>query len=176
MDAVVAMEGQGPGSGDPTNTGLVIAGTSTYAVDRIAAEIIGFSEKEVPTLYLAKKRNLPGSDIKDIVIKGLPLSAARVRKFKFAKSSYNPAPTFLKSAGRRLFTARPCVVEEKCIACGNCEKICAAKAIEMGKRKGSKIKKPVFDYEKCIRCYCCHEICPAKAIELKKGLFAGLFA
>jgi Fe-S-cluster-containing hydrogenase component 2 len=42
--------------------------------------------------------------------------------------------------------------------CGECEKICPARAITP---KETSLR---FDYERCIRCYCCIEICPFGAL------------
>ncbi|HLO25930.1 MAG TPA: DUF362 domain-containing protein, partial [Geobacteraceae bacterium] len=45
VDAVSAMEGNGPGSGDPRDVGLLLAGINPVAVDVIAAEIAGIPKK-----------------------------------------------------------------------------------------------------------------------------------
>jgi Fe-S-cluster-containing hydrogenase component 2 len=42
--------------------------------------------------------------------------------------------------------------------CGECWKICPAKAITARKSDLS------FDYDRCIRCYCCIEVCPHSAL------------
>jgi uncharacterized protein (DUF362 family) len=41
MDAVVGMEGNGPGSGDPRAIGLVIAGQDPVAVDVVSGSVVG---------------------------------------------------------------------------------------------------------------------------------------
>src|SRR3990172_921079 len=46
MDAIVAMEGNGPGSGKPRELGLVFAGADPVAMDTAAAAILGASPKE----------------------------------------------------------------------------------------------------------------------------------
>ena len=41
VDAITAMEGNGPGSGDPRQVGLLMAGVNPVAVDMVAADIMG---------------------------------------------------------------------------------------------------------------------------------------
>ncbi|MBU0514645.1 MAG: DUF362 domain-containing protein, partial [Proteobacteria bacterium] len=43
MDAVVAMEGEGPGSGDPRPVGLLLASENPLALDVVAGEIMGIA-------------------------------------------------------------------------------------------------------------------------------------
>ena len=57
---------------------------------------------------------------------------------------------------------RPRPKLEDCIGCGECAKVCPAKAIAMVE------KKPSIDYKKCIRCFCCQEFCPVGAMKVKR--------
>ena len=57
---------------------------------------------------------------------------------------------------------RPQVKKEDCIGCGECSKVCPAKAITMID------KKPSIDYTKCIRCFCCQEFCPIGAMKVQR--------
>jgi len=45
MDAVVGMEGNGPGSGDSRKIGVVLAGPDPVAVDVVSGNIVGLARK-----------------------------------------------------------------------------------------------------------------------------------
>ncbi|MCP6623436.1 DUF362 domain-containing protein, partial [Klebsiella pneumoniae] len=45
VDGIVAMEGDGPGSGDPRPMGLILAGANAVAVDVVAAELAGIPKQ-----------------------------------------------------------------------------------------------------------------------------------
>jgi NADH-quinone oxidoreductase subunit I len=57
---------------------------------------------------------------------------------------------------------------ERCVACGHCEKICPARAISMvgGERENGE-RYPVsyiLDMSRCVYCGYCEEVCPKEAI------------
>lgn len=165
VDAVTAMEGNGPGSGDPREVGLLLAGNDPVAVDVIAAEIAGIPKKLLYVERAAERLGLEGADRTRIEIAGLPLEEARVSGFCLPHISdvQFGLPRFLKERLRHQLTARPCAVPEKCRLCGICRDACPPRAIEI--RNG----KLLFDYKKCIRCFCCRELCPDGALEVKDG-------
>lgn len=71
------------------------------------------------------------------------------------------------------YRGRPVLVmredgQERCVACGLCEKICPAKAISMvgGERENGE-RYPVsylLDMSRCVYCGYCEEVCPKEAI------------
>lgn len=166
MDAVVGMEGQGPGSGAPRQIGLVLASTDAVALDTVACTIISMGPDEALTLAAAQKRGLPEARLENIRIIGPAIKELLITDFRRAHSGLNSVPKSFRVAAKNLFTARPACIPDLCIGCRQCHDICPATAIDMVD------KKPRFDYSKCIRCFCCHEICPQKAIMLKQGLIA----
>ncbi len=52
VDALVGMQGNGPGDGEPVRLGALFSGRSPPAVDRVAAAAVGFDAARVP--YLAR--------------------------------------------------------------------------------------------------------------------------
>ncbi len=81
VDAVVAMEGQGPGKGDPRQVGLIAAGTDCIALDRVLCEVIGFDAARVCYLEAAKELGLY-TRLEDIALHGAPLAECRVAGFR----------------------------------------------------------------------------------------------
>ena len=56
MDGIVAMEGEGPGDGDPFKLGLVLASGDAAALDWTAARCIGYDPLRIPYLVDAFRR------------------------------------------------------------------------------------------------------------------------
>jgi uncharacterized protein (DUF362 family) len=151
MDGIVAMQGQGPGSGDPVKLDLVLASTDPVAMDIAVCKILGIEPVGIPVLKRAKVRGLwperidyPLHSPDDFAYKGFRLP--------------NTADQLL--SGKKTPKKSP-VITDKCIACGDCERICPKDAV--------KVNGPMAEvtYSKCIRCFCCHEVCPEDAIELR---------
>jgi uncharacterized protein (DUF362 family)/Pyruvate/2-oxoacid:ferredoxin oxidoreductase delta subunit len=177
VDGVVAMEGDGPGSGPLRKTGLIVAGASPPAVDAILGKIAGIDPLSVPTIRECVERGFIEKDLSDIEVGGLALADAVQkgmsvplpveRGISFATLPFWARP-FLPLI-KPLFTDRPRIRRRDCRLCGDCVRVCPVKAIRM------KEGRVTIDYASCIRCYCCHETCPDKAIELVKPLFRRFF-
>lgn len=170
MDAVVSMEGNGPTYGNLRQTGLLMAGFDTVALDVIASLIMGLSPKMVPTLQIAGQRNLGIVDEKRIVVKGVPWEKVKVEDFRLPTNTYlwRLPPWFLRWLGRSL-RVRPVVKKDLCRRCHLCVKSCPVKAMDCDRRDY-----PRVDYSLCILCLCCYEVCPYKAVGLKRSLIARL--
>jgi len=171
MDAVLAMEGEGPGaSGTPRHVGLLLASTSDLALDVAAGEIMGLPHEHNPVLMAAKRRDASPYKIEDVNVIGEDLSSIKITNYKFPSTvkgfsktvEKNPAVrNLLKSA----LTKYPVVAKERCIGCGMCATACPQKMITIIPHKKKKVA--VISLKDCIRCYCCHELCPHKAIDIK---------
>ncbi|MGD0169011.1 MAG: DUF362 domain-containing protein [Smithella sp.] len=173
MDAVVGMEGEGPGpSGKPKKIGAVIVGDDAVALDYVAVNLVGLDLKKVFTITEGFKRGYGVKSPDDIQIKGETLKDMRITDFKASRSSVMggiiwplTSPTI-----KNLFIEKPVPRADVCTLCYNCMKICPAGAIT----KADEAKVPMYNYRKCIRCFCCMETCPEAAIYLKKGILQRL--
>jgi uncharacterized protein (DUF362 family) len=81
VDAVIAMEGQGPHVGTPVEMNLFIAGTDTVAVDAVTSYVMGFETIEVPAVRIAASEGLGERNIDKIEVVGTPIKDVR-RFFK----------------------------------------------------------------------------------------------
>lgn len=172
MDGVIAMEGNGPGSGDPVHMGVILLSADPVALDTVFARLVYLDPENVPTCVAGEKAGLGTMKEEKITVltEEGPLTvneaAARYGKKDFNVKRKNPTfwrlGFFLHLPRRK--KDRPVVDPEKCIGCGICEEACPVegKAVRSGGGQ-----KAVYDYRKCIRCYCCQEMCPKKAISKK---------
>lgn len=159
MDAVVGMEGNGPGSGDPVAIGALLASTTPVALDAAAIELVGLEVSSVWTQKVARKTGRPGTHLDEIVLHGVPLDDLRPPHFRPAVGTdVNfglPAP--LRRAFRNSLTARPEILPT-CRLCGHCIRHCPPQVMTAGRDRVE------IDHELCIRCFCCQELCPYNAI------------
>ncbi|MBR6006387.1 MAG: DUF362 domain-containing protein [Clostridia bacterium] len=167
-DAVVGMEGNGPLNGRPREVGAIIAAHRSYDCDLVAAELIGRKFDELPTLKAAYDRGLAPKTADELSIYGninefrVPdFEAPPVRGLRFMRKG-----TVLHFVSSKALAQKPSLNKEKCVGCGECARLCPAKAISM------KNKKPVIDRHKCIRCFCCQEFCPKAAMVVHRPLVA----
>lgn len=56
MDAVVAMDGDGPSHGSPFELGAIVASQDPFAADTVAVELVGLDAWRVPYLRIARER------------------------------------------------------------------------------------------------------------------------
>jgi len=163
MDAIYAMEGNGPRRGHPVNLGVLLVSTDPVAIDAIASQIIGLNPKEVLTTIKGFQSGL--GNIENITILGEDIY--KVSK-KFAlpryRGNYNLIPSQMRKIIQNYLLPRPVINYKKCKRCYECYKICPTtpKSIEINENK-----LPEHNYKTCIRCYCCQETCPEGAITIK---------
>jgi uncharacterized protein (DUF362 family)/Pyruvate/2-oxoacid:ferredoxin oxidoreductase delta subunit len=172
MDAVVAMDGPGPASGNPRNVGLLIASEDAFALDVTALAVAGVEGMSIPVIRQAFERGLTTALADEIEIVGESLEEVKDSGFMFpALQSPHDIHWAAKGIVRRLLhmlKPSPHFNHALCVGCGECARACPAKIIEMRK------KKPSADLKKCIRCFCCQELCPEKAVTVKRPLLARL--
>jgi len=192
MDAIIGMEGEGPGSsGKPKNVGLIIASNNAVALDNIMSLIMGGKRSwslNVPVLTCAKNRKIFGSNLQDIKIidetgNFLSFNDTGFEKYVI-KDFILPKDSIVNTISKNKFlnnyifpfirnnlSLSPYQNLEKCNMCQICVGVCPQDAIEVNKNNKNLLS---FNYKKCIRCYCCSEMCPQGAIDLRYSLIGNL--
>jgi len=167
VDAIVAMEGDGPSSGDPKYAGLLLAGTDAVALDIVTARIMGFKDGEIDITREAQGRGLGPKSFEQIEILGDDLTSLSFPKFALPSNRLiRMIPNFVLKLIGPFVWVRPNILDGNCINCNICVDNCPTKTIRAGE------KRPSFDYTNCINCMCCHELCPEKAVYLEKSRIA----
>ena len=170
MDGIMAMEGNGPGNGDPVMMNVLLLSADPVALDTVFAELVFLDPSNVPTCISGDRAGLGTMDLSKIRVltpdgELSPKEAAR----RFGRADFDvkrSRPGFwnLKNllGGRKKYTDRPQADPALCVGCGICQQSCP---VEGGAVHSGGGKKAEYDYTKCIRCYCCQEMCPAGAIK-----------
>ena len=87
VDAILSMEGNGPGNGTPIQTGLILAGQDAIAVDRVITELTGANPNNHFVIKAAAKLGFPSTDLNSIMISGISLEEARFASFQLPEVS-----------------------------------------------------------------------------------------
>ena len=169
VDAVTALEGDGPGSaGKQRQTNLILAGIDCVALDSVLARVIGVNPFDVLTTKEAAGRGLGTADKESIEILGEKLKDVIKKPFLLPTTSLKarliPKPVFRLIW--KFIRYRPYWLDDKCIRCSACVKACPKEIVKL---KNGRI---VCDYSECIACFCCQEVCPQAAVKVKKSLLA----
>lgn len=158
IDAVVAMEGEGPSGGSPRRVGALVASADHHAADVVASRLVAIDPMSVWTVRAAAERGLVDPD--GIEVLGDELEALVARDFVPPRPDAGERMILgAMPALKQVMTLRPYLQDaEGCTGCETCLEACPIDAIEMVDER------PAFDYDACIRCYCCQELCPTTAI------------
>ena len=172
VDAVEAMEGNGPTAGTPRHMGALLAGTDCHRLDLVCAALIGLEPMAVPTLRAAANYGFIGETADDVTVAGcladfiLPdfQRIERGRGLQFETLLPGALGTAFGKVAQKALRSSPRLKKKLCVGCGKCTEICPAKAITITE------KKAVIAREKCIRCFCCQEFCPKGAMQVHRPL------
>ncbi|MFI3167979.1 MAG: DUF362 domain-containing protein [Bacillota bacterium] len=171
VDAVLAMEGEGPTAGVPKEMNLIFGGVNPFSVDFVGTSLIG-ETKDFPQNEFAIARGLLESENIQVIgekveerKKSFDIPAPRPDADLFEKY-----PKLVAKVIKKLTITYPTVSKKDCRGCKKCAQHCPPKAIDMSSGKA------VFDYSKCIRCFCCQELCPFGVIRIKKPIGARILA
>jgi uncharacterized protein (DUF362 family)/Pyruvate/2-oxoacid:ferredoxin oxidoreductase delta subunit len=161
-DAVVGLQGDGPGTGGrPARLNFLAASADAFSLDLAICKVLGINPKAVSYL---NGTGVP-SGLPDIQVIGAS-SIDDLSPADFDVPSTLGArlvPAFLVNLLERFLWIRPAVMDA-CISCGRCVASCPVTALSMAPKE-----KPRLEPEKCIGCCCCHEICPEKAIKMAQS-------
>ncbi|MCX5778020.1 MAG: DUF362 domain-containing protein [Elusimicrobia bacterium] len=170
IDGIVAMEGNGPSSGDLRRMDLIAASRDGLALDTTLTRLLGFDPMKIDMLHQAARKGLGEFQSSRVEIVGDDITQFHFSGFKFPSNWYiKLVPHFFVNILGKLIWLKPQIQSNQCRNCMLCVESCPVKAIV-----STPPGKPVVVLKDCISCLCCHELCPYKAIELKKSMLSKL--
>jgi len=174
IDAVLSMEGNGPGSGTPRQTGFVAMGRDPFAVDLGVSRMTGFRIPDLPVLKTAREMGYPFSRVRGLHPEDKSVS---IRNFQPARPRAlmrltGLIPPWLNKTLRHILTDKPVIRHDRCNRCLLCVRHCAAGAMSLS--ADSLHPRVLIQHKKCIKCYCCQELCPRGAIRIRPGILSVL--
>lgn len=162
MDAVIAMEGDGPNSPYLRKINKLIASTDAVALDRIVAHMMGAQAEKISLLHYAREKNLGETELDKIEIEG---DASPIPNFRLPRSyGIDTTSNTLRERLLQWSAAKEKlkINLNRCTKCLNCFKNCPVSAITLNNGY------PFINTDLCIKCYCCKEICGFDAIVFTK--------
>lgn len=169
VDAVEAMEGDGPSGGEARHVGLTLAARHVFSLDVALCHLIGLEPAEVPMVRYSQDTGLaPGTGELLWLGEGTPAAIVDFRKPASQNSLdfTGRLPRLLQgpvqALERRFLAPVPQISRSRCVGCGKCAESCAPEAVTI------QTGKAVIRYDRCIRCFCCHEMCPVKAVGIRQ--------
>ena len=165
MDAVVAMEGNGPQGGKPRAMNALIVSDDPVAIDAVACRMIALDRTLVLTIAHGERMSLGMPDPKLV---GDAVEAFVTPDFDVNRNplSTTDRPGRPSRVARRIIVPRPRVLAEACTRCGTCVAVCPVSPKAITFEDSSRHQPPRHDYGLCVRCYCCQEMCPENAIDI----------
>ena len=165
LDAITAMEGDGPSSGTLRNMAMIMASEDAVAMDSCIARIVGLEPSDVLVTKEAAAMGLGECDISKIEITGEDIGAFIAPGFKLPQTMpVKFIPNGVLNSLTGLVKFWPYIDKSVCRKCNLCKVTCPVSAID---DSGGDYK---VDRKRCIRCMCCHEVCPYRAIYIKRNI------
>jgi ferredoxin len=173
MDAIMGMEGNGPGSGDLVPVGILLFSDDPVAIDSVACRIMGIDPLSVAVIRIAQEMGLGNANPAAIDLRGDDLRTLMPPAFKLpARSPTEGIPRWVMRLAKDLIVPKPVIASSLCTKCGECVASCPTDPKSLRQTRGSV---PVYDYGSCIRCYCCQETCRHGAISLRTAPLSRFF-
>ena len=169
IDAIDAMEGNGPTGGTSHPLHLLLAARDFYSQDYFAAGLMKLDPMSIEMIKQAVEKGLIKPDDIQVVGDPIPENLTPFQLPDTKKLDFSSAvPKFLQKPfakiAAKLFKSYPQVDKNICVGCGKCAESCPAHIIKIENKKAH------FKKKGCISCFCCQEMCPVKAISVKKAL------
>ncbi len=169
IDAIDAMEGNGPTGGTSHPLHLLLAARDFYSQDYFAAGLMKLDPMSIEMIKQAVERGFIDPDNIQVVGDSIPENLTPFQLPDTKKLDFSSAvPKFLQKPfakiAAKIFKSYPQVDKNICVGCGKCAESCPAHIIKIENKKAH------FKKKGCISCFCCQEMCPVKAISVKKAL------
>lgn len=165
VDAIEAMEGNGPAHGTLKKVGAVLGSANAFELDAVCADIMGYRPEEVGTLAESIERGYCGREPQIIGEDAARFRTHFKRPDGNAGGLLKQLPSIFGGRLQKWLEPAPFVVGGRCIGCAECVRCCPAQVIKISENKAE------IDTSDCIKCYCCQELCPAKAVEVRRRFF-----
>lgn len=190
MDGITAMEGNGPGSGDPTAMNVILMSTDPVALDSVFARMVYLKPEMVPTNYHGEKMGLGNckeANIEVVVVK--ENSQISVERDVGNEEQKNNKITVAKKQCENADISADENQSDINISCNiipmevlieqygnphfNVDRTKVRSNIWTKLAKALNIfqKKPYIEPDKCVRCGICVNSCPVpgKAVDFRNG-------
>lgn len=169
IDAIDAMEGNGPTGGTSHPMHMILAARDMYTQDYFAAKLMGIEPKSIVMIRQAMEQGLANPDEITVVGDDVPKNLTPFQRPDAIDLDFTDnVPGFLKKpfafVASRVLKSYPELKKDLCVGCGKCAESCPAHLIRIENKKAK------FKKKGCISCFCCQEMCPKKAISVKKAL------
>ena len=184
MDGITAMEGNGPGSGDPVAMNLILMSTDPVALDSAFARLVYLKPEMVPTNYHGEKMGLGNCRVENIevvVVEENPSTSAvrdegseitgREKQCQNAKVSVDKKQIGIDVVCNVI--SMEALIEKYGNPNFNVDRTKVRNNVWTKLAKALNIfqKKPYIEPDKCIRCGICVNSCPVpgKAVDFRNG-------
>lgn len=162
MDAVVAMDGQGPTTGRPYSAGRLLISADPLALDAVGADMIGRDIRSLPAYAASVREGIGEADLARIEVCGDYSAPPRLSGFKLPRvMGAERSPGGMMGRFIDMMRTRPEVDVKACRKCNACVESCPVKAIDKATKR--------INYGACISCMCCHELCMYRAVKLVRA-------
>lgn len=171
VDAIDAMDGDGPRKGNIRRMGVLAAGADAFCVDLAMMELTGQGPRVNTPLAAAMDRGLCPTDAGELILLGDEPEGLKTGDFKLPgkKAVQSLIPGVIMDRFGSWLAIMPLPDPAKCTGCGTCEEICPENAITVS---GGVAR---VNASRCIRCFCCQELCEENAIDARTPALLRLF-